>query len=110
MTVAEMMDREVAENPTESVNDMLSMVSYNLGRMSAHVDAMHTCDSVLRYPWPPSQDCHACRFRIERFVEVEHLEMPYRLFGWDAIVHHFWEMLDRKAQQAEARRNMGAHI
>ena len=110
MTVAELMDREVAENPTESLNDMLSMVSYHLGEMKGRMENMHTCDSALRYPWPPDPKCPACRSRIERFVEKEHLEMPYRLFGWHMIVHHYWEMIDRKAKQAEARRDRGTGI
>ena len=110
MTIAELMDREVAENPTESLNDMLSKVHYQLGEWKGMINNMHTCDSPLRYPWPPDPDCRACRSRIERFVENEHLEMPYRLFGWHVIVQHYWEMIDRKAKQAEARRNKGAGI
>ncbi len=103
MTVAEMVK-------TDSPEYLLSKVNYQLGVMKGRMNNMHTCDSPLRYPWPPDPKCPACRSRIERFVENEHLEIPYRLLGWHVIVHHYWEMIDRKAKQAEARREIGAGI
>lgn len=108
MPVAELMDRrEIAEQ--KSLN-MTREISFRLGRMSGVMDSLHTCGSPLQYPWPPNPNCHACRVRIDQFVEREHLQMPFLLFGWDVIVEHFWELLERMSQQAAARRNMGDGI
>ncbi len=64
--------------------------SFRLGIFIAESESTHTCNlNHLRRPWPPSKNCEGCRFYIEKIVEREKLQMPYLLFGWDAIVDNF---------------------
>ncbi len=86
-------------------------LAYQLGRMTAQMEAIHTCELAhLRYPWPPDPECDACRKRIEQFVDKHHLEMPYRLFGFDWLVSHYKQYLDRRTEKARAWREMGSGI
>lgn len=96
------------------MKDMLE-VAFALGKWQGQsesiLDHHHTCkDNRLMYPWPPSQDCTACKRQVAKFVRTENLEIPYLLFGWDAIVHLFDEALKKKIAQRDANRQKGAFI
>lgn len=102
---------EAKRSLDQRLGDLQWMMGHYTGRMEAYKDSWHTCkDSHLRYPWPPDKNCEACRRSVERHVKKNHLEMPYRLFGWDVIVYSLFLAINRKIEQAEARRNRGAYI
>jgi hypothetical protein len=86
--------------------EMIDNLEYQLGYWNGMMDNLHTCSGS----GPPQQDCHACKVKMERYVERNRLEMPYLLFGWDFILGHFIRMLDCKIDQRDANRQRGAFI
>jgi hypothetical protein len=98
-----------------NIHQMLQDLSYRMGRFSAQADIMadqmHTCKcSYLKHPWPPEEGCLGCEREIQKWVKRFHLEIPYRLFGWQCVVDTAERATQRKIDQAVARRNMGAGI
>jgi hypothetical protein len=89
-----------------SVMELIDNLNYQLGYWNGMIDNLHTCGNE----GPPQQDCHACKVKMEEYVERNHLEMPYLLFGWNHILGHFIRMLDRKIEQRDANRQKGAFI
>lgn len=89
---------------TATLCNQMFNIGLELGKLNEKVNNFHTCEnSWLRYPWPLSQDCHACRHDLEKYVKMLHLEIPYKLFGWDAIIesiedHHFVTIRRRNAE------------
>lgn len=103
------------EDVGESLPDVMSMLQFRMGQYSAKAEMMaeqlHTCrQNCLRYPWPPEQGCPGCKIQIQKWVDRLHLEIPYLLFGWDAVVETAERNIQLKIDQAHARRNMGAGI
>ena len=99
----------------EPLHDVMSMLMYRMGQFSARSEMMiaqhHTCpQSYLRYPWPPEQGCPGCEHEIKKWVERLHLEMPFLLFGWSAVVEAAERAIQLKIDQAQARRQIGAYI
>lgn len=93
------------------INVMMNNICFRLGQMSAKVEDFHTCElSHLRYPWPLDPECNGCRNQLEKFVERNYLQIPYLLFGWDAMIDHLAADTKRRSDMAAARRNMGAGI
>ena len=98
-----------------NIHQMLQDLSFKLGRFSAQadmmIDDMHSCDqSHLKHPWPPQEGCKACDREIQRWVKRLHLQVPFRLFGPECVIQSADKALQRKINQAQARRNMGAGI
>jgi len=100
---------------TAVLNKMMCDINFQMGQLSARTEMMaeqhHTCQlSYLRYPWPPDPKCPGCQHEIQKWVRRLHLEMPYRLFGPQCVIDAAERAIQRKIEQAEARRNMGAFI
>ena len=108
----------ITKNAVEDALKPLSMLNeaaFRMGRLSARseqiAEEFHTCDqSYLRHPWPPQQGCPGCEHEIQKWVQRLHLEMPYRLFGWQCVVDEADRAIQRKMDRAEACRNRGANI
>ena len=66
----------------------LMEAAFMTGRFAEAVSNLHSCESPLRYPWPLDPNCDACKKTMQRFVDSNHLEMSYRLFGFQAIHDH----------------------
>ena len=95
----------------ECLGKAMNTICFKMGKMTAKMEDFHTCElSYLRYPWPLDQNCSGCRHQLENFVEWNHLEMAYRLFGWNAIINHMEADVKRRSDMAAARRNMGGGI
>ena len=100
---------------TAELDRSMQQATYMLGRLVERVhmftEQHHTCDQRhFRHPWPPQKDCPGCQCEIDKWVRRLHLEMPYRLFGWDAVVDAAERAIQIKIDQAEANRNKGAYI
>lgn len=82
-----------------------------VGRMDAFSGHIHTCKNQLyRNPWPLEKGCAGCEKEMEKWVKRLHCEMPFLLFGWDAIVAEIERHLEMKIEQARIRRNLGSGI
>lgn len=94
-----------------NINTGIAQIAYQLGRLSAEVESVHTCALAhYRYPWPLDPQCKGCLHRIEQFVEKNHLELPYKLFGVEVILDHLVADHNRRIEKAKAWREMGSGI
>lgn len=93
----------------------LQEMGFELGRwtgeMNAILDNLHTCRfSYLKHPWPLDPKCDGCRRELQKFVDRNHLTMAHRLLGWQPIVEHMQRDIQRRIDEAQARRNVGSGI
>lgn len=94
---------------------MFGDLQYMLGRFHQMtenlMDNMHTCAlSHLRYPWPLDPKCKGCVRDLEKHVRRNHLEMAYKLFGWDAMIESYILAVNLKIAQRDANLMKGAYI
>jgi len=97
------------------LTDVMNRLERRMTEWSVRAEIMaeqhHTCQqSHLRYPWPPEKGCPGCKHEIQKWVDRLHLEMPFLLFGWDAVIDAAERAIQLKIDQAHVRRNMGAGI
>jgi hypothetical protein len=92
------------------IEEALIQAAFRVGQLNACTEVMHTCGSDSRYPWPPDCDCPACRSRVEKFVESNHLELAYRLYGFQAMVDHYQRELNWRSEKARIARSLGSGI
>lgn len=96
------------------IHSMLAKAHFELGRylgMAEAMEPLHTCKMQhLRYPWPLDPTCDGCRQTLEKYVKRLHLEIPYRLFGWDCVVEAIIRDTNCRIAQRNAKLMEGAYI
>lgn len=89
------------------MNEVLLEAAYAMGVWHGAAESLmedfHTCEQKhLRTPWPLDPKCQGCQRILEKHVKRNHLELAYRLFGWDAMIDSYVLSVNIKIAQRDA--------
>lgn len=93
----------VIEEQDGKINDfpnVINSIARNLERIVSRWESFQN-KSCCHYP--PKKDCDSCVDRIERYVQRNYMQIPYLLFGFDAMVEMMHVNVSRMVEERNKR-------